>query len=307
MLSQYLVKHVLLYQNDSTEWAKREDKFTKAFWLFVQSHENLSGRKESERFNVPHNEAISTHYLILDKYFKKIKQSAGLILRRENPTKSRQDLIKASERFLPVMDDIVKMYEIESRKRAEHLEAVEITIWLITMVVLLLEAYFIFRPLRNYVLKATKALEEKNAALQKSEQRLNQYNLRLESKNREMQANYDEIAAQNEEIQALTDVLNHQVEEQSSMLALQNEKFIEYAFLNAHKVRAPLANILGLVKLMQMEGDKADPEYLDMLLHAAEELDRVVHEMNEVLAVAQFYDQVQKQITDASIQRDESR
>jgi PAS domain S-box-containing protein len=64
-------------------------------------------------------------------------------------------------------------------------------------------------------------------------------------------------------------------------LKLKNEGLIEIAFLQSHIVRSPVANILGLINLIN-KNDPADPinaEVLPQLEIAAKQLDGVVHQI----------------------------
>lgn len=53
----------------------------------------------------------------------------------------------------------------------------------------------------------------------------------------------------------------------------------EIGFIQSHVVRKPLANILGLVELLKVDGPS--DEILDLLHSSAQELDKVVHEISE--------------------------
>ncbi|MFY8109515.1 MAG: PAS domain S-box protein [Bacteroidia bacterium] len=58
------------------------------------------------------------------------------------------------------------------------------------------------------------------------------------------------------------------------------ERIQSYAFANSHKVRAPLANLIGLVDVLENEHK---PELIDMLKTSALSLDHEVNQMNEIL------------------------
>jgi PAS domain S-box-containing protein len=58
------------------------------------------------------------------------------------------------------------------------------------------------------------------------------------------------------------------------------ERIQSYAFANSHKVRAPLANLIGLVDVLENENK---PEIIDMLKTSALTLDQEVSQMNEIL------------------------
>ncbi|GAB4399086.1 MAG: hypothetical protein OHK0053_18690 [Microscillaceae bacterium] len=61
-------------------------------------------------------------------------------------------------------------------------------------------------------------------------------------------------------------------------LIAQNEQLHSIAWQQSHKVRRPLATMLGLLNLIKLEGE-SKPEYLEYLLSSAEELDHIIHEI----------------------------
>lgn len=85
-------------------------------------------------------------------------------------------------------------------------------------------------------------------------------------------------------IQKINEELEQKVFERTQQWQAQNKKLVDYAFFNAHKVRGPLARILGLINIMRMEFN--DPEtirFTDMLSKSAEELNEVVSQINRIL------------------------
>lgn len=65
----------------------------------------------------------------------------------------------------------------------------------------------------------------------------------------------------------------------------QNEKLREFAFLTSHKLRQPLANIIGLIELVKSESSSSNNVSINMetLRMLTTQLDRVVHEMTDAL------------------------
>lgn len=68
-------------------------------------------------------------------------------------------------------------------------------------------------------------------------------------------------------------------------LKIQNQKLLNIAWHQSHSVRAPLANIMGLVHLMQYENTSQAEmeEYLNMLNEAASQLDRAIHTLTNLI------------------------
>ncbi|HMJ68813.1 MAG TPA: hypothetical protein VK508_07960 [Cyclobacteriaceae bacterium] len=75
----------------------------------------------------------------------------------------------------------------------------------------------------------------------------------LRQKNEELSASEEELVASSEELRQINDNLNMLVENRTQVIIDQNKKLVNYAFTSAHKVRSPLARILGLVNLISHE------------------------------------------------------
>jgi len=74
-------------------------------------------------------------------------------------------------------------------------------------------------------------------------------------------------------------------------ILLQNERIKEFAFLTAHRLRAPLASILGLIRVFNLDRNisrEDTQEIIKRLQSAAEELNHAVNEMNRSLEPLQI-------------------
>ena len=125
------------------------------------------------------------------------------------------------------------------------------------------------RSLLETEAQRNKELERLNTQLKAQKQMLYKIIQELYEKEKDNLLKSEELVAQKEEIE------------------LQNQKLIEYAFYNAHKVRGPLARILGLVYLLKREADKIgfvdNDQYLEKLSESDNELDIAVREMSHYL------------------------
>jgi signal transduction histidine kinase len=89
-----------------------------------------------------------------------------------------------------------------------------------------------------------------------------------------------------EEIRSINDNLESLVLARTKHIEFQNRQLTEYAFFNAHKVRRPLARIIGLVQLMEIEPELIQKEDLISKLSAcSKELDGVIHEIKSILEI----------------------
>lgn len=107
----------------------------------------------------------------------------------------------------------------------------------------------------------------------------NQVNEMLEEKNRL-------ISAQKEQIMNLNQSLERKVAKRTEELEKRNVQLREYAFMNSHRVRGPLANILGVFRLREEDGfdnPEEEREFFDMAAQSAKEMDNIIQLMNDKL------------------------
>ncbi len=94
------------------------------------------------------------------------------------------------------------------------------------------------------------------------------------------------ISRQKEEIVFLNQNLEKLVADRTTELEERNKKLSEYIFTNSHKVRGPIARILGILEVRKATPNSEDMKpdqlfsYIEM---AATEADRVVNEIGEAL------------------------
>ncbi len=77
-------------------------------------------------------------------------------------------------------------------------------------------------------------------------------------------------------------------------IEVQNEKLRKIAFIQSHQVRQPLANILGILSLINTSGMSDDDKYLMKLLHmSSQQLDKVVRnivmEAQQIELYSEYY------------------
>jgi signal transduction histidine kinase len=92
-----------------------------------------------------------------------------------------------------------------------------------------------------------------------------------------LQLSKEEIQSQSEEIKSINDNLEDLVEQRTRELEQKNKALEEAAFINAHKLRSPVASILGLLNLLRKSN--LLPETKDLMDHmsaAAMKLDTTV-------------------------------
>jgi signal transduction histidine kinase len=66
-------------------------------------------------------------------------------------------------------------------------------------------------------------------------------------------------------------------------LKRQNEKLNEIALFQSHQIRGPLATVLGLINLLNLEEpcDEVNVEVIPKIEQALKELDKIIHIIEE--------------------------
>lgn len=94
------------------------------------------------------------------------------------------------------------------------------------------------------------------------------------------------IQEQKESLTLIKDQLEELLKLRTAKIKEQHNDFIKYAFLNSHKVRSPLARILGLVNLTSFEDfsdEKKRDYYFAQIKKNITELDDILKEVSHML------------------------
>lgn len=96
----------------------------------------------------------------------------------------------------------------------------------------------------------------------------------------------ERILRQKEEIELINNNLELLVKDRTHKILEHEKLFIEFANINAHRVRSPLARILGLLKVIDLETHQRSQtieEMLPVIQKNAEELNTVLKEVDVML------------------------
>ncbi len=208
------------------------------------------------------------------------KQAIYYLARYNSLKDSVYNLLKAEQiaRVQTIYENEFKEREnqqlrIERTLKDEELRSKEglLTVISIGLFIVGILAWILFRQ-RRQILKVNKKLQERNEEIHNQKEAI------------EMQATA--LLKLNEELQELNKTLEHRIEERSSQLLLQNQKLTEYTFVNAHKLRAPVASILGLINLMQQVTPEERETIVTLMKTCGEQLDNIIREISRNLETA---------------------
>ena len=98
------------------------------------------------------------------------------------------------------------------------------------------------------------------------------------------------LKEQRKEISKINNSLEQRVKDRTEKLEEQNQQLTEYAFINAHLLRAPVCNIMGLIDLLKSNPiDDDQKEIIEFLDNSTKELDEMVMKINRAIKKG-YYD-----------------
>jgi signal transduction histidine kinase len=150
----------------------------------------------------------------------------------------------------------------------------------------LLIILFLIFFIRNYRFQ-----KSVNALLKQQHQKVLTLNEEIRTQQEEVVTQRDALIEKNQSIENLhnqlketNDSLEKKVIERTAVLREQNKRLEEYAFLNAHDLRGPVARILGIINLLEMDHLKEDkPLLLGHLKKSSIELDQITRSISDTL------------------------
>ncbi len=109
------------------------------------------------------------------------------------------------------------------------------------------------------------------------------HNNELAEKQEEILLQSEELERQNVEMEKINTNLETLVNERTKTIKEQHDRLIEFAYFNSHQIRGPLARILGLISIVELEFKDAFGQYTQMLNKAGTDLDVAIRKVNDLL------------------------
>jgi signal transduction histidine kinase len=118
------------------------------------------------------------------------------------------------------------------------------------------------------------------------------YRKSVEIANENLKTSSEKLIEQTKQLQQqkanltkLRNDLEKAVTEKISEAQNKSEILDEYSFINSHHVRAPLARVLGLIRLIELEHvDNSSRESFQKIKNDAEEIDSILSKINSIVA-----------------------
>ena len=124
-----------------------------------------------------------------------------------------------------------------------------------------LNAYILYHSTRTLLLQHDEIEKQRSEILEKSK----------------------ELVVLNESLKNANARLEEKVVERTYELEIKNKKLEEYTFINAHKLRAPVATILGLIQLFDYKNILEGEKIMEGLKKTAVDLDQAIKDIREKL------------------------
>jgi len=215
---------------------------------------------------------------------------------------SKDSLVFYFDRFLDIKDSIYSsesraeinklsiQYNLAEKEKESYKLAFEQsqltnqierrTQYLILLGIVLIFSFVLIFYLRN------KGNQLKNAHL-----KLKQQKEEIEEKQAKISSKSLALAKVNKELHNLNNNLEQRVMQRTQKLNERNQQIAEFTYYNSHKLRAPVANVLGLINVMELTKDgKIDPLLLNHLKTSAMELDKVIFKLKGLLELEEEID-----------------
>ena len=175
MLSQKLTKEILIlnFVKDTVQKKQGISRINDIIKLWAFNHYALQNGNESLGFPKAKNETLSQLYASIQPNFDRIVQSGTLfttqIKQSTNPEeqqKAVRTILENEPLFLAKMNQIVSEYDKEANQKVKLQSKTEYALLIFTLLILLLEYLFIFKPTDNRIEKLiSKLLNSEKKAL----------------------------------------------------------------------------------------------------------------------------------------------
>lgn len=116
-----------------------------------------------------------------------------------------------------------------------------------------------------------------------AQDRLHEVNLQLAAKANEVEAQNEELIQIQENLSMVNEDLEKTIADRTENLRIKTEKLIKYSYTNAHHLRGPVARLLGLVAIRELEENPDNQFFFNKVKDQAEEIDTVVKQINREL------------------------
>jgi signal transduction histidine kinase len=218
-------------------------------------------------------------------------------------------------------DDVSNRAQVAYEKALNNSYILQIVLFFLAVPTLTYTAFFtrktisISNQLRKSEEEKASILAEQNQNLERTVQERTREIL---AQNKQITAQNEEISMHNERLMAAKRIIEKQnlfIQEQNDELAIEVEKQTEnlkhanaeltehnnrleqFAFVISHNLRAPVSRIIGLSAILDLTKEASEiSEIARLMTRSTEDLDQIIKDLTEILAVQQLNSELFKQI-----------
>ncbi|HZJ21303.1 MAG TPA: type IV pili methyl-accepting chemotaxis transducer N-terminal domain-containing protein [Pricia sp.] len=257
--SQKLVKEALLLKEVVTEEEKKviTTEMQKTLSVWKASHKGLQSGNPSLDLPVEDDDDILALFEKIEPHYSSMATAAenilGSISTQETiPSERIQNdisiLLKNERPFLQLMDTIVNEYDLKSKEKLQDLKRKELLLLAFSLMILVLEILFIFRPLSIQIRKTISDLLQNK--------------LKSDARAKEIQELFTEKEKSLQELQELNFVIDNAAlfasARKDGSIVFISKKFLNLLGVTQQELNRPLAEILTT--------DEGQQEYLREVL-----------------------------------------
>jgi tetratricopeptide (TPR) repeat protein len=233
-----------------------------------QNQPNTLGLREQEQINSTLSESYEGlgEWEMALEYHKFAMRYRDSVFNEQKARDINTILLKSQQSENELLRNERKLQEIELKSKALHLEKYK---WL---------ALGLFA-----IITALSILSWRSNKINSEKEKINQLLLEQQA---EVKWQTEQLGLLNDEIMELNEQLEERVQEKTQELLHKNERLRHYLYLNSHRTRSPLSNILGITQLLELNAFKQEdfPFLIGSLRKASIEMDQTLHEINQALS-----------------------
>jgi signal transduction histidine kinase len=221
-------------------------------------------------------------YWVLTKYYRNRNQTEKAFEYQTLYTQVKDSIEKKN--YIEEVDEIKSSFELDKKQTQIELlqkqnEVISESEQKKTYILLLTFLMLAFTGIVIFLLYRSNYLKVKANDLLRNQQK------ELQEKSEEIQRQNIEIRDLNNSLEMMVQERTKQLEEANENLLKQNQNLEQFSYVISHNLRAPIAQILGLLSVIENDGPQSgfDKNISQYLHKAANNLDMIVTDLNAIL------------------------